>query len=131
MSGLTPLPPMGVSGGPLPPVHGGGASSVALVPAGIPPMPPQHPPAAAAPPAPAAPGSIPWPSMPMLNPYEMASFDVGPVPAPRARGRGVPSSSGGGRRREAQQIYAVYWGQMKDRDMMFVHPVDRWNVIQG
>lgn len=127
MSGLTPLPPVSLGGGALPPVHhgpgGGCGGSMAMVPAGHPPhqqpmamVPAGHPPhqqpqqAAAS----AGSGAIPWPSMPMLSPYDMMPpFDAGP--APRAtRGKGAPSSSGG-RRREAQQIYAMYWGQMKDR----------------
>lgn len=120
MSGLTPLPPVGMGGGgALPPVHSGGVGALPPVHSGggcggaTAMVPAMHPPQQAA--APSAPGGIPWPAMPMLNPYEMA-FDAGPpVPASRPRGKGQVSSSGG-RRREAQQIYAIYWGQMKDRD---------------
>ena len=113
MSGLTPLPPVSL-GGALPPVHHGpgggcgGSMSMAMVPAGHPPH--QQPQQAAA-----GSGGIPWPSMPMLSPYDMMPpFDVGPAPRVN-KGKGAASSSGGGRRREAQQIYAMYWGQMKDR----------------
>ena len=114
MSGGTPLPPVGMGGGPtpLPPVHAGHPPvhpghpgfSGAMIPAHPPPQPPQ-----------AGPPGIPWPSMPMLSPYE--AYDV-PPPVPRPTGRGGSrngTSSTGGRRREAQQIYAHFWGQLKDR----------------